>query len=69
LGEKTHSCIFDNSKIKRVVPGYQATIPFSQGAREIIHWFDDDPSRKVINPEYNALIDQLIKRYQGMLPD
>lgn len=68
LGEKTYSCIFDNSKIKRVVPDYCATIPFSQGAREIIQWFDDDPDRRIINQDYNHLLDMMIERFESVYP-
>ena len=32
LGDKTHSVVFDNSKIKRFVPDFAATIPLSWGA-------------------------------------
>ncbi|MCJ7754143.1 MAG: SDR family oxidoreductase, partial [Thermoanaerobaculales bacterium] len=49
LGDKTHSMIFDNSKIKRFVPDFVATIPFSRGAEEIIAWYDADPSRKTVD--------------------
>ena len=31
LGDKAWSVVFDNSKIKRFVPGFQATIPFHTG--------------------------------------
>ena len=33
LGDKGHSMIFDNTKVKRLVPDYVATIPYSRGAR------------------------------------
>lgn len=33
LGDKATSAIFDNSKIKRFVPDYVATIPFKEGIR------------------------------------
>lgn len=46
LGDKMHSMIFDNSKIKRAVPGFVAAIPFSLGVREIMAWYDADPSRQ-----------------------
>jgi nucleoside-diphosphate-sugar epimerase len=36
LGDKAHSMIFDNSKIRRLVPEFQPIIPFWQGAQEII---------------------------------
>jgi nucleoside-diphosphate-sugar epimerase len=60
LGDKTHSMIFDNSKIKRFVPDYRATIPFSQGAEEIIAWYDADPSRQTIDEELDRTMDRII---------
>src|ERR1700754_278864 len=43
LGDKTHSMVFDNSKLRRLVPDFVATVPFAQGAREIVDWYDADP--------------------------
>jgi nucleoside-diphosphate-sugar epimerase len=60
LGDKAHSVIFDNSKIKSLVPGWVATIPYAVGAREIIDWHDADPSRQVVDQSRNALWDKLI---------
>ena len=60
LGDKTHSMIFDNSKIKRFVPDFAATIPFSRGAEEIIAWYDADPSRKTINDEFDRTMSRII---------
>jgi nucleoside-diphosphate-sugar epimerase len=62
LGDKAHSMIFDNSKIKALVPDYVATVPFEHGAREMIAWRDEDPSRRVVNEKMNATIDALIAR-------
>jgi nucleoside-diphosphate-sugar epimerase len=62
LGDKTYCAIFDNSKIKRFVPGFAATTPFSEGAREIIAWYDADPARQVVNEEYDRVMDELIAR-------
>ena len=44
LGDKTWSVVFDNSKIKAFVPGFQATVPFREGIRRTLAWFaaDDD---------------------------
>jgi nucleoside-diphosphate-sugar epimerase len=61
LGDKIHSFWCDNSKIKRWVPGYVATIPFHQGIRRTIAWFDADPARKEVDPATHALHDRLIK--------
>lgn len=63
LGDKAHSFWCDNSKIKRFVPGYTATIPFHEGIRRTIAWFDADPSRSVIEPATHALHERLIAAY------
>ena len=60
LGDKTHSMIFDNSKIKRLVPDYAAVIPFSRGAEEILAYHDADPSRQTVNAPLDALMDKLV---------
>ena len=57
LGDKMHSMVFDNSKLKRFVPDFAATIPYSQGAREVIEWFEADPARQVIDPAENQPLD------------
>lgn len=64
LGDKTHSVVFDNSKIKRFVPDYCATTSFAQGIRRTLSWFDADPARKQVDHEANAAWDKLIDAYE-----
>jgi nucleoside-diphosphate-sugar epimerase len=64
LGDKAHSMVFDNSKLRSVVPGYRAEIPFEAGAREIIGWFDDHPSRQQVDAHLDAVMDKLIDTYR-----
>lgn len=64
LGDKAHSMVFDNSKLRGVVPDYLATIPFEQGAREIVGWHDEDPSRQQADMRLDAVMDKLIETYQ-----
>jgi nucleoside-diphosphate-sugar epimerase len=64
LGDKAHSVIFDNSKIKALVPEFDAQTPFSLGAREIMQWYDEDPSRKSVDQEISLLMDQIIEEYE-----
>jgi nucleoside-diphosphate-sugar epimerase len=64
LGDKSHSMVFDNSKLRGVVPGYRAAIPFEQGAREIVAWHDADPSRQQVDPRFDAVMDKLAATYQ-----
>jgi nucleoside-diphosphate-sugar epimerase len=68
LGDKAHSVIFDNTKIKRLVPDFAATIPFSRGVHDIIDWFDADPARRKIDGSFDRTIDQIINAYQLAWP-
>jgi len=69
LGDKSLSVVFDNTKIKRFVPGYCATTSFAEGIRKSLAWFDADPSRKLIDQEANATWDKLISVYENGLSD
>lgn len=64
LGDKAHSVIFDNSKVKRLVPEYVADTPFFLGAREIVDWYDEDASRRVVNEELDAAFDALVAHHR-----
>ncbi len=63
-GDKSVSVVFDNTKIKRFVPGYCATLPFAQGIQRTIHWFDADPARKQIDEAADGAWDKLIEAYE-----
>jgi len=60
LGDKQYSLVFDNSKIKRFVPGYRATIPFFEGMRRSAEWIAAHPDKKVINGQLDALINDIV---------
>jgi nucleoside-diphosphate-sugar epimerase len=64
LGDKAHSVIFDNAKVRALVPDYVASIPFWRGAREIVAWHDEDPSRRQVDERIDALIDQLVDSHR-----
>ncbi len=64
LGDKTHSLIFDNAKVRRLVPDSVATIPFVQGATEIMAWYDEDPARQQVDADMNATMEKLIERWR-----
>jgi nucleoside-diphosphate-sugar epimerase len=63
-GDKSVSVVFDNTKIKRFVPGYCATTTFAEGIRQSLAWFNADPSRKQIDHQVNATLDKLIAAYE-----
>jgi nucleoside-diphosphate-sugar epimerase len=64
LGDKAHSMVFDNAKLRSVVPDYRAVVAFEQGAREIVAWHDQDPSRQRIDAGVDALSDTLAEAWR-----
>jgi nucleoside-diphosphate-sugar epimerase len=60
LGDKSHSMIFDNSKIRQIVPDFKADIQFSEGAKEIMAWYDANPAARTVDPAFDAVLDQII---------
>jgi nucleoside-diphosphate-sugar epimerase len=67
LGDKAHSMVFDNSKIRSVVPGWRAGIPFERGAREIVSWYLADPARQVTDERLDAVMDKLAEQFSVIL--
>jgi nucleoside-diphosphate-sugar epimerase len=63
LGDKAHSLVFDNSKIKRFAPGFEATVPFAEGLARSLAWFQADPARQVVDAERDALLDRILAAY------
>lgn len=68
LGDKTHSVIFDNTKIKRFVPDFAATIPLSWGAHEVVAWYDADPARQTVDERFNEMSDRIIAAQDQVRP-
>jgi nucleoside-diphosphate-sugar epimerase len=64
LGDKAHSMVFDNSKIRSIAPTWSARVPFRQGAREIVDWHDADPARRVVDDRLDALYDRLVEAHR-----
>lgn len=63
LGDKAWSTAFDNSKIKGFVPGFQATIPFHQGIRRTLAWFEADENRRRVDDAVKQEMDMILKAY------
>ena len=68
LGDKAHSMVFDNTKIRRYVPDFVATIPFERGAQEIIAWYDRAPERRVIDHAYEATVERILAGHARAFP-
>jgi nucleoside-diphosphate-sugar epimerase len=68
-GDKMHPAVYDTSLIKSLVPGWHATVPFSQGVREAIAWHEADAARQSVDQEANAMFDRLGEIYRRALAD
>jgi len=68
IGDKANSVVFDNRKIKALVPDFICTVPWSEGVRRSIAWFEADPARRTIDASANALWDRILSAYLGAFP-
>lgn len=65
IGDKANTVIFDNSKVKRAVPGFVATTRFDQGIHQTIDYILSHPEQQVEDPEFDAWCDRVIATLEG----
>jgi hypothetical protein len=54
--------------MKKFVPDFVCKVPWAEGAKRIVAWFDEDPKkRETLDEEWNAKMDEIIAKYQGRL--
>jgi nucleoside-diphosphate-sugar epimerase len=63
IGDKSNSVVFDNSKIKKIVPGFTCDVNWAEGLRRVLAWFDSHPEYQTIDQELNSIFDDLISSY------
>lgn len=64
LGDKTWSAVFDNRKVKKLVPEFEAVIPFREGIRRTLDWFTADKKRRRIVPSVNEQMDRILQAHE-----
>lgn len=60
IGDKSTTVIFDNSKLKSVVPTFSAKVPFRKGIRLTLEYLEKHPECKVLDAEFDLFCDQVI---------
>lgn len=60
IGDKSTTVIFDNSKLKSVVPTFSAKVPFRKGVRLTLEYLEKHPECKVLDAEFDLFCDQVI---------
>ncbi len=68
LGDKSHTAIFDNAKLRAAVPGFAPKIAYRDGIKRTLGWFDAAPSRRTSSPEVGAFIEQVLAAYAKAWP-
>ena len=61
LGDKAVTVVFDCSKLKRVVPGFQAVTRFDEGVRRCVDHILAHPELQVEDPDFDAWCDRVIE--------
>jgi nucleoside-diphosphate-sugar epimerase len=69
LGDKSRSAVFDNTKIRRFVPAFAPQVPWAEGVRRALEWFDSEPARRTIDEEANRRWDALLAAYARAWPE
>jgi nucleoside-diphosphate-sugar epimerase len=67
LGDKTWSAVFDNSRIKSLVPGFHAAVPFRDGIRRTLAWFASDKRRRRVDESVHKEMDGILDAFSDGL--
>jgi len=65
IGDKSNSAVFDNSKIKRFVPGFNCEVKWSEGLRRALAWYETHPEFQTIDHEADAKWDRILENYSS----
>lgn len=59
LGDKAATVVFDNSKIKRLVPDFICHISMADGLRQAVHYMLSHPETQTPDPEFDSWCDRI----------
>ncbi|MDD2954837.1 MAG: NAD-dependent epimerase/dehydratase family protein [Oscillospiraceae bacterium] len=66
-GDMAENGVFDNSKLKRFVPGFRAEIPLREGLARSVAWYRADPARMAVSAEEDLRTDRMIEKWESLL--
>ncbi len=69
LGDKANTVVFDNSKLKRLVPEFIATKRFDQGIKETVNSVLNNPQYQVEDEEFDKWCDKVIAALDRAVQD
>ncbi len=66
IGDKSNTVVFDNSKIKALVPQMTTMTPFHQGVRITLDYVLSHPECQTPDPDFDAWCDRVIAGLQNL---
>ena len=69
LGDKSNTVVFDNTKLKRLVPGFVAKIRFDQGIKKCVEYALSHPECRTDDPDFDAFCDRIIAAQERALEE
>jgi nucleoside-diphosphate-sugar epimerase len=63
-GDKANPGVFDNTKLKNFVPGFECKKPFREGVSEAVSYLREHPEEKHINSDVDKTIDDIISAWR-----
>lgn len=61
IGERAQSIVYRNDKLKRLVPGFQAQVPFREGIRDSLQFLLSHPEYQEEDPIFDSWCDSLVE--------
>ena len=65
-GDKANSVVFDNTKLKRLVPGFIANVRFDQGVRKAVDYVLSHTECQIADPEFDAWCDKTVAAFSSI---
>lgn len=65
VGDLSHSAVFDNTKIKRFVPGFGQRLTFHRAVRRMLDWRAANPLATAPDPSTEALLERVVSGYHA----
>ncbi|WP_418968843.1 NAD-dependent epimerase/dehydratase family protein [Alloscardovia omnicolens] len=65
LGDKAYTVKFDNTKIKQLVPQFDAQISFAEGVKRTVDYVLSHPECQTLDPEFDQWCDKVIAAHEA----
>ena len=67
-GDKIHSLVFDNAKIKKLVPDFTCEVNWDEGAQRVVEWHGLHPEFQTVDADFDRMLDALAAGSQRARP-